>query len=125
MSTFGRFGRRGFLKGAAGLGAAGLLSACTPGGSAPAAPSAAGGPAIKYADEAALFRYMTGGYAAPGPEDDMVKQLQEEILRDEYGINVDIRYESATWADIDALMEVRLQTQGVDGLQRHHRAVLR
>jgi hypothetical protein len=50
--------------------------------------------------------------------------LQEDVLRTEYGINVDIRYESATWADIDALMEVRLQTQGCDGLQRHHIAVL-
>jgi ABC-type glycerol-3-phosphate transport system substrate-binding protein len=125
MSAFGKFGRRSFLKGAAGLGAAGFLAACAPGG-APAAPAASsGGSAVKYADKAALFRYMTGGFAAPGPEDNLVKQLQEEILRSEYGINVDIQYESATWADIDALMEVRLQTQGVDGLQRHHRAVLR
>ena len=34
--------RRTFLKGAAGVGAAGLLSACAPGGAAPAAPSSAG-----------------------------------------------------------------------------------
>lgn len=128
MSTFGTFNRRSFLKGAAGFGAAGLLSACAPGGAgSPAAPAASssGAPAVKYADKAAVFRYMTGGFAAPGPEDNLVKQLQEEILREEYGINVDIQFESATWADIDALMEVRLQTQGCDGLQRHHRAVLR
>ncbi len=127
MSTFGKFNRRDFLKGAAGLGAAGILSGCGPGGApaAPAAPGPAGAPAVKYADKAAVFRYMTGGFAAPGPQDDLVKQLQEEVLRNEYGINVDIRYESATWADIDALMEVRLQTQAVDGLQRHHNAVLR
>jgi hypothetical protein len=124
MSAFGRFNRRNFLKGAAGLGAAGLLGACAPaGGVAPAASSGSSG--VKYADNAAAFRYMTGGFAAPGPEDNLVKQLQEDILRSEYGINVDIQFESATWADIDALMEVRLQTQGVDGLQRHHRAVLR
>lgn len=122
MSTFDR---RNFLKGAAGLGAAGLLAACTPGATPPAATGPSNGPAIRYADNPAVFRYMTGGFAAPGPQDNMVKELQEEALRNEYGINVDIRYESATWADIDALMEVRLQTQGCDGLQRHHMAVLR
>ena len=119
MSAFGRFNRRNFLKGAAGLGAAGLLGACAPGGvGAPSASS--GGSSASSSGNPTLFRYMTGGFAAPGPEDNLVKQLQEDILRSEYGINVDIQFESATWADIDALMEVRLQTQGVDGLQRHH-----
>ncbi len=87
---------------------------------APAAPavSKAGGKVV-------LTRYMTGGYTTPGPDDALVKQFQEEAIRKEYGLNVDIQYESASWADIDQLMEVRLQTQAVDTLQRHDRAASR
>ncbi|RIK33589.1 MAG: hypothetical protein DCC55_34655 [Chloroflexi bacterium] len=115
--------RRSFLKGAAGLGVAGALAACSP-GVAPQAASTSG-PALKFADRACVFRYMTGGFTQAGPEDNLVKELQEEALRQEYGINVDIRYESASWADIDALMEVRLQTQGTDSVQRYAEAVLK
>ena len=78
--------------------------------SPPTAPAAA--PAIRYADKAVVHRYLTGGYSFFGPDDPLVKQIQEEALRKEYGLNVQINYESASWADIDALMDVRLQTQG-------------
>jgi ABC-type glycerol-3-phosphate transport system substrate-binding protein len=123
MSTHRTIDRRSFLKGAAGLSVAGALAACAP-GVAPQAQQGSG-PALKFADRACVFRYMTGGFTQAGPEDNLVKEYQEEALRREYGINVDIRYESASWADIDALMEVRLQTQGTDSVQRYAEAVLK
>src|SRR5690606_14421197 len=97
----------------AGLGMAGALAGCAPGVSAPASAPAAGATpgaatTLKYADKAVVMRYMTGGFTQAGPEDHLVKEYQEEALRREYGINVDIQYESASWADIDALIEVRL-----------------
>lgn len=118
--------RRRFMQGAVGLGAAGVLAACTPGVQQPAASEgAAGAPALKFADKACVLRYMTGGFTQAGPEDNLVKQLQEDALRKEYGLNVDIQFESASWADIDALMEVRLQTQGADSVQRYSERVLK
>ena len=68
---------------------------------------------------------MTGGYPDPGPDDGLVKQVQEDALRKEYGLNVDIQFESASWADIDALMELRLQTQATDSVQRYDTRVLK
>ena len=82
-------------------------------------------PAVKSSDKIVVHRYMTGGFTTPGPDDAQVKQIEEEALRKNYGLNVDIQFESATWADIDPLMELRLQTKGVDSLQRHHVSVLR
>lgn len=118
--------RRRFMQSAAGLGAAGMLAACTPGASQPASSGqVAGAPALKFADNACVLRYMTGGFTQAGPEDNLVKQIQEEALRNEYGLNVDIQFESASWADIDALMEVRLQTQGTDSVQRYAERVLK
>ena len=141
-----RFGRRDFLAGAAGLSAAAALAACAP--AAPATPEskpaaeptkAAGAPTtapaapttasaapmpLKY-KTVPVHRYLTGGFTQPGPEDNLIKQIQEEALKKEYGLNIDIQFESASWADIDTLMELRLQTQACDSLQRHHRSVLR
>jgi len=123
--------RRDFLKGIAGLAGTGVaasaLAGCVPTETAPAAQeeAAPSAPFIKYADRACVMRYMTGGFTQAGPEDHLIKELQEEALRQEYGLNVDIQFESASWADIDALMEVRLQTQGTDSLQRYAEKVLK
>ena len=148
--------RRTFLKGAAGLaaaGAAGLVAGCGPSAApsptsaaaptaaaastpataataaptsattaATAAPSSAAAatsvPNIKYADKAALFRYITGGFTQAGPDDGLIKKIQEDALRKEYGLNVNITFESAGWNDIDRIMALRVQTQAIDGLQR-------
>lgn len=133
-----RIQRRRFLRGAAGLTAGAAVVGCGAGTAAPAiattapaqtaaatgaAPTAAA--VVKYADRACVFRYLTGGFTQAGPEDVLVKQLQEEALRRDYGLNVDIQFESAGWADIDQLMELRLQTQGCDGLQRYNTPVLK
>ncbi|MCC6626001.1 MAG: twin-arginine translocation signal domain-containing protein [Chloroflexi bacterium] len=139
MTTHGKTTRRAFLQ-AAGLGAAAAaVASCGGVPASPPAPAATTAPAAGVAPTAApaapavskaggkvvLTRYMTGGYTTPGPDDALVKQFQEEAIRKEYGLNVDIQYESASWADIDQLMEVRLQTQAVDTLQRHDRAASR
>jgi hypothetical protein len=143
--------RRRFLMGAAGLagvGAATLLAGCAPSApsptaapaaaptTAPAAPAAAATAApsapkpaapatLKYGDKICVQRYMTGGFTTPGADDAQVHQIEMDAVKQKYGLNIDIQYESATWADIDPLMELRLQTQAVDTLQRHHRSVLR
>ncbi len=136
-----RLDRRAFLRGAvslAGMGAASALVGCGPRATAtptavatavPAtmAPEATSAPVatavpeptVKYGDKACVFRYMTGGFVQAGPEDNLIKEIQEEALRKEYGINVDIQFESAAWSDIDSLIELRLQTQGCDGVQRY------
>jgi putative aldouronate transport system substrate-binding protein len=114
--------------------AAPAAPAATAAAGAPAAPTTApaaatkpavSAPAIRYAEKAMIHRYLTGGYSFVGPEDAAIKQIQEEALRKEYGLNVQINYESASWADIDALMDVRLQTQGTDSLQRSHNRAMR
>jgi putative aldouronate transport system substrate-binding protein len=130
MVEQGKLNRRTFLAGMAGLGVAGVMAGCqptAPGAAQQSAPAAGAstGPALKFADKACVFRYMTGGFTQAGPEDNLVKQLQEDALRREYGLNVDIQFESATWADIDALMEVRLQTQATDSCQRYAERVLK
>jgi hypothetical protein len=74
--------------------------------------------AIKYADAACVHRHIKGGFIAPGPDDGMIKQLQEEALRKEYGLNIDLRFESAAWSDIDQLITTRLETKGTDSVER-------
>lgn len=139
--------RREFMAGAAAAAAIAAAAACKPSATPAPAPTAAQGatsapaavgasagatsaptvhvPTILYSDKACVHRYLTGGYTQGGPEDHLIKELQEEALRKEYGINVDIQFESASWADIDSLMEIRLQTQGCDSLQRSHGSVMR
>ena len=130
-----RVNRRRFVRGAlgmAGLGAASLLG-CRPGapvsptspgaGAAPTAvPTAlpvAAEPTLRYADKACVFRYMTGGVVQAGPDDKLVQEIQEEALRKVFGLNVKVEFESASWTDFDGLVEMRLQTQGCDGVQRY------
>ncbi len=142
-----RVGRREFLKAVAGLAGAGLVAGCQSGSTSvpteepTAAPSATAtstpeptamptptptpGSTIRYADRACVFRTMIGGFPNQGVDDYLVKQYQEEQLRNEYGINVDIQVESASWADIDALMNLRLQIQGTESLQSGPQRVLR
>ena len=155
MSTNDRIDRRTLLRGLIGLSALGVLEACAPTpvaqapaaapptappqptaaaaaapvsavtvAPAPATPTAAA-PAVKYAEKAAALRYMTGGFPDPGPDDGLIKKIQEDALRTEYGLNVDVQFESASWADIDALMELRLQTQATDSVQRYDSRVLK
>src|SRR6185437_1364939 len=50
--------------------------------------------------------------------DGLIKKIQEDALRKEYGLNVNITFESAGWNDIDRIMALRVQTQAIDGLQR-------
>lgn len=115
-----RIDRRGFLKGVAGASMASVLAGCVaPTGQAPAVSSGspAPGPARNH-------HYMTGGFAGAGAEDNLVRQIQEDALRREYGLNLNLDFESATWADFDQLLLIRLQTQGTDSLQRDGNRVL-
>jgi ABC-type glycerol-3-phosphate transport system substrate-binding protein len=68
--------------------------------------------------EKTIHRYMCGGYAGAGPDDNLIKDIQEKALLDEYGLNVSIEVESAPWSDIDPLITTRLETQGVDSVER-------
>jgi ABC-type glycerol-3-phosphate transport system substrate-binding protein len=76
-----------------------------------------GTPTIKFAQKAAVHRVMYSWTGAPGPDDALVKQLQEEALRKEYGINVDLQIETASAADLASLADLRMQTQAVDSVQ--------
>ncbi|HUX88288.1 MAG TPA: hypothetical protein VMW65_14900, partial [Chloroflexota bacterium] len=73
---------------------------------------------VKYADHAAVFRYITGGFTQAGPDDALIAKIQEDALRKEYGLNVKINFESAGWNDVDRIIALRVQTQAIDGLQR-------
>ena len=128
MSTQ-KIARRDFLKGVAGLAGAGLLAGCAPkatptaeptGAAATAAPTAAvtAAPTLKYADKICVHHHMTGGHIGPGPEDNLVIELQEEALRKEYGLNVRIEWESAPWSDFDQLVTTRLETKACDSIER-------
>ena len=137
--------RRNFLKGVAGITAAGLVSSvvgCAPSASpaptstsapaaaatsAPAAAPAAAptaaaaatsAPNIKVGTQTVNFRYITGGYTQAGPDDGLIAQIQQDALRKEYGLNVNIAFESAGWNDIDKIIALRVQTQAIDGIQR-------
>jgi hypothetical protein len=139
--------RREFLKVVA-LTGAGLAASCTPAPTqaptkAPAATSAPAATAVSAATAAptkapaaatpiptvgtkklVVTRYMTGGFTAAGKEDNLVKQYQEAAIKKDYGLDVDIQIESASWADIDALIMLRLQTKGLDVFQRADPTVL-
>lgn len=119
--------RRDFLRVAGITAGAGFLAGCgikpEAGGSAPATTSGAA-PAIKYADKAAVHRYISGGFAGAGPDDKLIKEIQEKALREEYGLNVSIEMESAAWGDIDQLITTRLETKGVDSVERDGNSAL-
>ncbi len=118
MAGIGKVNRRRFLQGIAGAGMASMFAGCvSPTGQMSGGAPAASGPALAH-------HYMTGGFAGVGPEDNLIKQIQEDALRNQYGINVDLTFESATWADFDQLLSIRLQTQGTDSLQRDGNRVL-
>jgi len=145
MSNNLKLGRREFVKGIAGTVGTGVLASCAPQATsepaaqatvaeqaatavpataAPATSAPTAAPAIKYGDKACVHHYMTGGFVGAGPEDDLIKQIQEDALRNEYGLNVDIQVESAAWADFDQLLNVRLETQGTDSVERDGNRVL-
>ena len=125
-------GRRTFLKGVAGVVGAGVLSSCTtppavPPTAAPAgavSPTAAAAAAMKYADKACVHHYLAGGFSGPGPDDKQIQQIQEDALRNEYGLNVSLDMESAPWSDIDQLITTRLETKGTDSIERDGSSVL-
>ncbi len=132
MSSRRRVQRRDFLKGMAGAAGAAILAGCGPkaaptaaptGEAAPAAATTASTvaatatPAIKYADKACIHRHMVGGFTA-GPDDQLVKEIQEQALREQYSLNVDVKFESANWSDFDNLITTRIETKGVDSVYR-------
>ncbi|NLE46112.1 MAG: hypothetical protein GX620_15440 [Chloroflexi bacterium] len=134
--------RRTFLKGMGAAAGAGLAASCAPSTPAPEAPAGATEapaaateapagatqapaataapemPAIKYGDKACVMRYMAGGYLPEGPQENRIKEIIEEALRNEYGINIDFQFERATYADIEPLITLRQQTQEVDMMMR-------
>ena len=122
------------LTGAAGLG---MLAGCgaPPAAETPTAQSAgaaasmpgmsASSAAVKYADEACVHHHIKGGFVGPGPDDPLIEQLQRDALLKEYGLNVDLKFKSAPWADIDTLITTRLETQGVDSVERDGSSALR
>jgi hypothetical protein len=117
--------RRNFLKGAAGILMAGTLAGCgaeptaTPAPTATSAkPAATATPSLKYAAKACVHKFMHGFSVNPGKEDHLVKELQEEALRKEYGINVDIQIETASFADVYSLQDLRIQTQEVNSVAK-------
>lgn len=131
MNSRKRIPRRDFMKGVAGVAGASVLASCAPKATptttaATAAPTAAPTAAsvLKYGDEACIHHHITGGYAGPGPEDELIIQLEEEALREQYGLNVKITWESASWSDIDTLMTTRLSTKACDSLERDGFSVL-
>ncbi len=115
-----RISRRKFLQIAGTATGAGLLASCgpTPTAAPAATPASVGTPGLKYADNAAVHRYMCGGFSGAGPDDKLIKDIQEKALRDEYGLNVSIEIESAPYSDIDQLVTTRLETQAVDSVER-------
>ncbi len=117
-----KISRRKFLQIAGTATGAGLLASCGPTPTAaPAgtvAPALTSTPGLKYGDKAAVHRYMCGGFSGAGPDDKLIKDIQEKALRDEYGLNVSIEIESAPYSDIDQLVTTRLETQAVDSVER-------
>lgn len=115
--------RRDFLRVAGLTAGAGLLASCGVPTESPQA-VATSASAIKYADKACVHRYMCGGFSGAGPDDKLIKDIQEKALRDEYGLNVSMEVESAAWSDIDQLITTRLETKGVDSVERDGSSVL-
>ncbi len=117
-----KISRRKFLQIAGTATGAGLLASCGPAPTAApvgtAAPALTSTPGLKYGDKAAVHRYMCGGFSGAGPDDKLIKDIQEKALRDEYGLNVSIEIESAPYSDIDQLVTTRLETQAVDSVER-------
>lgn len=103
---------------AVGATAAPTAAATTAASSPTAAAAVTSVPNIKYANQAAVFRYITGGFTQAGPDDALIEKIQEDALRKEYGLNVKISFESAGWNDVDRIIALRVQTQAIDGLQR-------
>lgn len=123
-----KINRRDFLKGAALAATSMALAGCQgsqptvakPVGaptSAAAAPTPVAAPTIKFAQKACVHRVMYSWTGAPGPDDPLVKQLQEEALRKEYGINVDLQVETASASDLPSISDLRLSTQAIDSVQ--------
>lgn len=116
-----KISRRDFLRIAGITAGAGLLASCGVKPAVPPQPSpvaATATPVIKYAGKACIHRYMCGGFSGAGPDDKLIKEIQEKALRDEYGLNVSIEVESAPWSDIDNLITTRLETKAVDSVER-------
>jgi len=125
--TTQKISRRDFLRMAGVTAGTGLLTSCGVKPTAVPQPSPVAGtvaPAIKYADKACVHRYINGGFTGTGPDDKLIKEIQEKALRDEYGLNVSIKVESAPWSDIDNLITTRLETQAVDSVERDGNSAL-
>jgi hypothetical protein len=146
MNPGKKIARRKFLSTMAATTVAGVVASCTPASATPVpaatqVPAAAtqvpqatqaaavvqptattaaqaAAPVVKYADKAAVHRYLAGGFAGAGPDDKLIKEIQEKAIRDEYGLNIDLQCESAPWSDVDTLITTRLETKGVDSVER-------
>ena len=126
-----RISRRSFLRGVAGLSGAGLAGAlvsCAPAAEPTAAPTAApetaaeattaatAEPTVAPAptpmpDEPCVVRFTNYGTAAP--DDHLIKQIIEDALRDEYGLNVDLQFESQ--GPNQDVANIRYPVQETDG----------
>ena len=145
MSARSTIKRREFLKGSAGVIGAGLLAGCAPSATPAAAPTTAPATAapvattapaaatpvvtapavLKYGDKMCIHHHMTGGHIGPGPDDQLIIEIQQEALRNEYGLNVSIEFESAPWSDFDPLVVTRLETKACDSIERDGASALR
>lgn len=116
--------RRDFLKKAGAFAGGALLAGCGPTATQPSSSAtdivsqATATPAVKYADKACVHRFISPGFSGAGPDDSLVREIQEKALLDEYGLNVSLEIESAAWSDIDNLITTRLETQAVDSVER-------
>jgi maltose-binding protein MalE len=125
--TTQKVSRRDFLRLAGITAGAGFLAGCGVAPTEVSQPTSVAGtaaPAIKYADQACVHRYIRGGFSGAGPDDKLIKDIQEKALRDEYGLNVSLEVESAPWSDIDGLITTRMETQAVDSVERDGGAAL-
>lgn len=112
--------RRNFLRLTGTAAGAALLVGCgtNAGKSTQPAVSVTNAPSIKYADKKAVHRYICGGFTGAGPDDSLIKEIQEKALLEEYGLNVSLEVESAPFSDIDGLATTRLETMAVDSIER-------
>jgi len=137
VSTGRTIKRRDFIKGVSGLAGvalSGAVAGCAPGTPEIAAPTAAGeggaataqptaapeatspptAAAAKYADDPCDFRIVpTNQWVCP--DDQLVFDIRDQAFLEEYNLNARIKY---VLSESDEVMELRLQTQETDCVQR-------